>query len=323
MAKLTQKWPDFDTLPLDKSGPPGNAWGLFGKDDQLGRLNLITPETVKEVVQEVKEGTRVSLDWQIDRPSFPAFGRPRFQQQLINYAPRAINDEILTFNTQCSTQWDGFRHYAYQNTQQFYNGYTQKDIEAGGSLGINLWAEAGGITARGVLVDYYGYRQRKGDSVDPFLSAPIKLEEVLEILEDEKVGVRPADVLFIRTGFVAEYKKFSAERQAKFAGHEAGYLGFEATKPSLKWLWDSKFAAVASDSPSFERSPLAGSYNEPNVSVHTWGLAGWGMPIGELFDLDALAEECLRLKCWTFFVSSVPLKVPGGVASPPSAVAIF
>ena len=159
--------------------------------------------------------------------------------------------------------------------------------------------------------------------MDPFTSAPIELEDVLEILNEAKIEVRPADVLFIRTGFVAEYKNFSAKKQEEFAGHEAGYLGFEATKSSLKWLWDSRFAAVASDSPSFERSPLAVSFNEPNVSVHTRDLAGWGMPIGELFDLDTLAEECLRLKRWTFFLTSVPLKIPGGVASPPSAVAIF
>lgn len=104
-------WPKFDDLPLDKSGPPGNAWGLFGKNDQLGRLNLITPLTVREAASEIITGIRVSLDWPINKPTFPAFKRPKFQHQLIHYAPRAINDEILTFNTQCSTQWDGFRHY--------------------------------------------------------------------------------------------------------------------------------------------------------------------------------------------------------------------
>jgi hypothetical protein len=106
-------WPRFEDLPLDKKGPPGNAWGLFGKNDQLGRLNLITPKTVKEAASEIQLGIRVSLDWPINKPSFPAFKRPMFQHQLIHLAPRAINDEILTFNTQCSTQWDGFRHYGW------------------------------------------------------------------------------------------------------------------------------------------------------------------------------------------------------------------
>ncbi|KAI1048839.1 hypothetical protein LB505_012855 [Fusarium chuoi] len=40
-----KKLPTFDDLPFDKNGPPGNAWGLWGPDDQLGRLNLLTPET--------------------------------------------------------------------------------------------------------------------------------------------------------------------------------------------------------------------------------------------------------------------------------------
>jgi len=45
--------------------------------------------------------------------------------------------------------------------------------------------------------------------------------------------------------------------------------------------------------------------------LHEWLLAGWGMPIGELFDLEKLATECRRLNKWSFFFSSVPLKVPG------------
>jgi hypothetical protein len=55
----------------------------------------------------------------------------------------------------------------------------------------------------------------------------------------------------------------------------------------------------------------------------TSGLAGWGMSIGEMFDLVKLALKCQELGRYSFFLSSVPLKVPGGVASPPSAVAIF
>jgi hypothetical protein len=149
-------WPKFEDLPLDKNGPPGNAWGLFGENDQLGRLNLITPLTVKEAASEIQQGIRVSLDWPINKPVFPAFKRPKFQHQLISYAPRTINDEVLTFNTQCSTQWDGFRHYGssrqplassqvanfqnqtgYQESKQFYNGNVQDDIAEKDVLGID------------------------------------------------------------------------------------------------------------------------------------------------------------------------------------------
>lgn len=57
--------------------------------------------------------------------------------------------------------------------------------------------------------------------------------------------------------------------------------------------------------------------------LHQWLLGGWGMLIGEMFDLEALAEKCRELGRSTFFLSSLPLNVPGGVASPPNAVAIF
>ena len=51
----------FDDLPLDKTGPPLNAWGRFGKGDELGRLNLITPEVVKAGLAEVKHGITINL----------------------------------------------------------------------------------------------------------------------------------------------------------------------------------------------------------------------------------------------------------------------
>lgn len=44
---------------------------------------------------------------------------------------------------------------------------------------------------------------------------------------------------------------------------------------------------------------------------------------GELFDLETLARTCEELQRWSFFVTSVPLNMPGGVSSPPNAMAIF
>lgn len=57
--------------------------------------------------------------------------------------------------------------------------------------------------------------------------------------------------------------------------------------------------------------------------LHPILLAGWGTPIGELFDLEALAETCKRRNRWSFFITSVPLNYRGAVASPPNAMAIF
>ena len=53
--------PPFEALPLQRPGPRWNAWGLYGPDDELGRLNLITPEAVKRGRDAIKEGLVISL----------------------------------------------------------------------------------------------------------------------------------------------------------------------------------------------------------------------------------------------------------------------
>jgi hypothetical protein len=103
--------PSFKALPLQKDGPAGNAWGLFGKGDELGMLNLLTVETTRQAAKEIVNGTRISIDLPLDRFNVPAFGRQAFHQKVVHKAPRTVNDDILTFNTQASSQWDGFWHF--------------------------------------------------------------------------------------------------------------------------------------------------------------------------------------------------------------------
>lgn len=57
--------------------------------------------------------------------------------------------------------------------------------------------------------------------------------------------------------------------------------------------------------------------------MHDFILALWGMPLGELWDLEALSAECERQQRWSFFLTSAPLNTPGGIASPPNAIGIF
>ncbi|KAF4964073.1 hypothetical protein FSARC_7975 [Fusarium sarcochroum] len=293
-----KKLPPFDDLPLDKSGPPGNAWGVWGPDDQLGRLNLLTPETVRAAAAEIREGIRISLDWPLDKISHPPFGRQALEHQILNKAPMTMNDDVITLNTQSSTQWDGFRHYAYSNN--------------------------GGIIGRGVLIDWYSWARRNNIHLSPFQTGAVEMSHIHEIIAEHKLEFRQGDILFIRVGFTAHYNQLSAKEQQDFPDRKpGGLLGLEATKDSLRWIWETGFSAIASDAAGFERGPATGPYNDPDVSIHQWALAGWGLPIGELFDLEQLAVKCAERKHWTFFLASVPLKVPGGVASPGNAVAIL
>jgi hypothetical protein len=57
--------------------------------------------------------------------------------------------------------------------------------------------------------------------------------------------------------------------------------------------------------PAFEALP----FQSTDFWLHEWLLAGWGLPIGELFDLERLAVECEKAGRWSFWFGSMPLKV--------------
>ncbi|GKZ19696.1 hypothetical protein AbraIFM66951_003680 [Aspergillus brasiliensis] len=315
--------PSFDNLTLDPSGPPGNAWGLFGPaNNDLGILNLLTPETVRQAAtEEIRDGVRISLDLPLDRVRHSSFGRKPFVQELINKAPRFVNDDVLTFNTQTSTQWDGFRHYGNQKHGCWFNGHCLEELKSSSVLGIDAWAKKGGITGRGILLDYAHWATSHSIPLTPFTTSSIPLSHLQSLITEYNIHPRSGDILFIRTGFTAAFNALTPTQEEELANRPAPcFAGIENGEAMLRWLWENQFAAVASDTPSLEPAPIK---HERGMTLHEWCLAGWGMPIGEYFDLEELAEYCRKKGRWGFFLCSVPLKVPGGVASPPNAVAIL
>src|SRR5262249_35143002 len=54
--------------PRWKRRLPGSTWGDWGPDDQLGRLNLLTPEKVLKGIAEVKECKPFCLSLPLDYP---------------------------------------------------------------------------------------------------------------------------------------------------------------------------------------------------------------------------------------------------------------
>ncbi|PYH92946.1 hypothetical protein BO71DRAFT_382473 [Aspergillus ellipticus CBS 707.79] len=315
---------NFEDLPLARDGPPGNAWGRFGDDDELGMLNLVTPSVVVNAAKEIQTGVRISLDWPLSMPTYPSFGRDPFHQEIVHRTPNCINDDILTFNSQGSTQWDGFRHYAHQKTRRFFNNKTQEDIESSSVIGLHAVANAGGITGRGVLLDYAHWCQAKNRKVEALTSNAICVEDLESIVRQCKIEFQPGDILFIRSGFTDAYNQLNDGQRKDLAHRESpDFIGVEASEKTLRWLWKHQFSAVAGDAPSFERAPIRGPHADPRYNLHEWVLAGWGCPIGELFDLEGLSQHCRSTGRYTFFLSSMPLKVVGGVAGPPNAFAIF
>jgi len=138
-------------------------------------------------------------------------------------------------------------------------------------------------------------------------------------LEDEGVALRAGDVLLIRIGWTKFYLSASAEIKAELA-RETVVPGIEGSERTARWLWDNHLAAVASDSPALEALPKTAG-NEMEF-LHFHMLAFFGMPIGEMWNLEGLAEDCAADGRYDFFLTSAPLNVPGGVGSPPNALAI-
>ncbi|KAK5957030.1 hypothetical protein OHC33_001399 [Knufia fluminis] len=325
----------FSSLPLSKTHEAAklNAWGAYGDKDERGFLNRQTDAIVAAAAaSEIKTGTRVSLnaalDFQGDRP---LFGRQVFEKNVYQKPPRIVHDDTWHFNTQSSSQWDGLRHFGYQQAQRFYNDTTLEDI-AGTTeraksqpniLGVqNL--EKHGIVGRGVLIDFARWREGPGKDVPgvsdfkTFERTPIKLEWLKEILKWQGTELKFGDILIIRSGYMPSYYALTDLEVTTLQNmHPPSLGGVEQSEELLKWIWEN-FSCVAADHPSFEMWPTPLEW-----SCHEVFLAGWGCPIGELFELEELSRVCEREGRWSFFVTSEAVNVPGGVASPPNALAIF
>ena len=245
-------------------------------------------------------------------------------------------DDEVEFNTQCSSQWDSLCHFHHQESQSGYNGiktsveeltqpYGQEDKDMKIPT-LDHWHKRGGLVARGVFIDYKDWADRNGVEYNPFSSHRITVDEIEKIAKEEKVEFKPGDVLIIRSGFTEGLTGVSGEKQQELMGSHRT-CGVEGTEEVAKWHWNKHFAAVAGDAIAYEAiPPIVEGGKEGTVAqlvLHQYFLALFGMPIGELWDLKALSETCKKLNRYTFLLSSVPLNVPGGIGSPPNALAIF
>jgi hypothetical protein len=196
-----------------------------------------------------------------------------------------------------------------------------------------------------VLIDYYDWRMKQGTPFDTQVAHTITLDEIIACAKDQHVEFQRGDILFIRSGWRVGYEARTTEEKLQWSTEPPAWVGVEASLRMVKWLWDMGFSACAGDAPAWEcllngRPPVPDEVMKGYIS-HEIMIAGWGMPIGksiksrklmslanllikgEYFDLEGLSAECERNARYSFFFSSSPLCVRGGVASPANSVAIF
>lgn len=330
--------PSFDELPLFHDFK-GCAWEVWGKDDELGTINLLTEEVVARAArEEIKSGKTVCLNWPIHFPSRPVFGRkvPEITTYKKYEDNIPVRDDVIHINTQSGSQWDGLKHYGMRDYNVFYNNTPAEALSEGQleindpseidyakvKLGMHNWARHG-IVGRGVLLDIVNFHTANGEELpyDPWTSHPITVADLETVAKKEGVKFRPGDILILRVGFMQKYYRVGLEEKHSLreGRHKETFAGIEQTDEMRRFLWNNHFAAVASDQPSMERWPAP----EGTQALHQTFLGLWGMPIGEFFDVEALSETCKALGRYTFFFTSWPLHIIGGAASPPNAAAYF
>ena len=67
--------PSYDDLPVRAGAPAGAAWGVFGDDDEVGTINLLTPERVIAATSSIRTGKVFALNLPINIPDPPLFTR--------------------------------------------------------------------------------------------------------------------------------------------------------------------------------------------------------------------------------------------------------
>ncbi|KAJ7119130.1 putative cyclase-domain-containing protein [Mycena epipterygia] len=321
----TAKIPGYDALPAFKNFP-GCAWGVWGADDQLGTVNLLTDAVVKAAAsEEIKTGKSVSLNWPLNFPEKPMFQRKTPEVNMTIREPEVygVRDDEIHINTQSGTQWDGLRHFPLLEHGVFYNNTPLNSLVSGivplpnphkidpahARIGIQNWATHG-ICGRGVLLDLVSHQTslaaNKMLPYNPWTTHAISVADLEACAKAQGVKFRRGDILILRVGFIKKYYEASqAERDALQAATSETFAGIEQSEDMKRFLWNNHFAAIASDQPALERWPTP----EGTPHMHQTILGLWGMPIGEFFDVEKLSEMCAETGRYTFFFSSWPLNM--------------
>ena len=312
------KIPSFGQLPVKPGAPPESSWGVFGDDDEFGCLNFLTPQGVVDAARLVQTGKVFRLDAKIGFAKPPLFSRAEVGHRVVPLAPFANDDVVDNFNTQEGSQWDGLAHVGHPWLERYYNGVQSSEIGPGGKLSIHQWAAR--FVGRGVLIDAFAFLKDKGRSIRPMEREVITLADLKAALESQGTTLRPGTILLIHTGWMESYNQCTPEQKgalSSFANVKA--IGIEATREMAAWLWDQRVAAIGTDSPGVE--PLPADFSDKGI-LHYRALPLLGLPLGELFVLAPLAEDCARDRRYEFMVVSAPMVLEGGIATPPNAVAI-
>ena len=335
-------------MPRWKHRPPGSNWGDFGDDDQLGRLNLLTPERRRAALREATEGVAFALSIPLDYPGGSVLSANRhpprlfagelvggghnYLMPLAKYAAEftdVTNDDRVMIYTQYSTQWDALAHMGSlfdadgdgKAEKVFYNGYRGGEHligpDEGGpraaALGIENMA-ATAVQGRGVMVNLHAIHGRE--------HARIGYDELMRAMDAQKASVTTGDFLCLYTGFVDVLLEQNRQPDRRVL-HKACAALDGTDQRLLQWITDSGIVAICADNSAVEivKPKPRGNYPHAMLPLHEHCLFKLGVYLGELWYLTELAAWLLAHQRSAFLLTAPPLRLPGSVGSPVTPVA--
>jgi hypothetical protein len=192
--------PTYDELPEISGLHFRHAWEVYGPDDELGSINLVTPERVARAARAVSTGELISLDLPLNVPDPPLFGRRRYDHVVVALNRNEMDDHLDAFHPQASTQWDALNHVRCRE-HGYYGGRTGDPTDGPNGLGIDRWAEHG-IAGRGVLIDVAGWHERQSRVFAPLDPQIITAADLQATLASQGVVPEVGDIWCVRTGWV-------------------------------------------------------------------------------------------------------------------------
>lgn len=285
-------------------------WGRWGKDDQLGTLNLVTPAKRRQAAALIKDGVSVSLardtekEKTVDNPS--PFEHEMRATGHNNPGQFSIDAYSVSYHGWAHTHMDALCHMFWKG--KMYNGFSQEEVIDTGAAKLAVTNVKNGVFTRGILMDI---PRLKGVSyLDP--GTPIYPEDLEAWEKQAGLKVSSGDVIFIRTG-----------RWARRAEHgpwqvQSNSAGLHAS--CARWLKERDVAMVGSDGASDVMPSGIEGVRQP---IHQIVLIALGMPIFDNCDLEAVAAEAANRKRWEFLLTAAPLAVTGGTGSPLNPIATF
>jgi kynurenine formamidase len=313
--------PRYQDLPAAPHGGR-SAWGLFGSDDNLGLVNLMTPERIAAGARLVRTGQVFSLDLPLGSVA-PTLARSRGvprHRVLHRTGTVGFDDVYDNFYPQASSQWDSLAHVGYW-PGEMYNGATEDDVLAGSRNGIDHWARHG-MAGRAVVLDVAGAMRDAGRPYPPGESVALGVEELELARRRAGVEFAPGDTILLHTGFAAWYLEQPQRAKDAMPANLAA-PGVAHTEAVCEYLWNSHAAAIGSDTFAVEVWPP-----DPDPAARPMGFAHqvligqFGMALGELWWLQDLVNDCAADGVYEAFFVAAPLNAPGGIGSPANAVAI-